>query len=543
MTEVRRSGIAGLLLSPLATALLLAAAMPGRLGWWPLLFVALVPLLDLAVRERPGRSALGGLIAGFVYHLCLLYWIVFVLGRYGGLPLWLSVPALMLLSLYMASFPAVFAGLFSLLTSRGDALPPAVLLFAPALWVGLDWLRSVLFTGFPWMDLGYGLYSVPLLLQAADLGGHHLLTFCLVLINTLIFSGLKAWLGGGQWQGRRELLPSAAAVFFLILVGGYSLIRAQQVESALAAAPRAMIGVVQGDIAQDLKWSPEQKKATVEVYRRLSEQAVGESRPELLVWPETALPFFPGNDPLFSRVTELAREHNVWLLTGAPSYSLASGLQGGSPENIIYANSALLISPEGSVTARYDKQHLVPFGEYVPLKELLFFLRPLVESVGNFKPGTHGDPLAAGHLRLGTLICYESIFPDLARKSVASGANLLVNLTNDAWYGRSSAPHHSFAMAVLRSVETRRTLVRAANTGISGFITPLGRVISQRPLFEPLTLTEEVPLFTGNTLFVRFGHLFAPACLVFAALLVLYARYTRERSSKKFMRKQLVRGG
>lgn len=523
MAEGRSSAIAGLILQPLATALLLAVAMPGRLGWWPLLFVALVPLLALAVRERPGRSAMAGLLAGFVYHLCLLYWIVFVLGRYGGLSVWLSVPALMLLALYMAVYPAIFAGLLSLLTRRGGTLPPVLLLLAPALWVGLDWLRSVLFTGFPWMDLGYGLYLVPLLLQAADLGGHHFLTFCLVLINTLVLYGLRSWRGGREQKEQRALLPVAATVAFLAVVLCYSLFRAQQVQSALATAPRARIAVVQGNIPQDLKWTPAQKEATLEVYCRLSEQSIAANQPVLLVWPETALPFFPGNDPLFSQVADLARAHGVWLLTGAPDFSLVSGPRGGSPENISYANSALLVSPEGRPTARYDKQHLVPFGEYVPLRELLFFLRPLVESVGNFKPGTRSEPLVAGSMRLGTLICYESIFPDLARKSVADGANLLVNLTNDAWYGRSSAPHHSFAMAVLRSVETRRSLVRAANTGISGFVTPMGRVSRQGPLFEPLTLAEDIPLFAGETMFVRFGHLFAPLCLL-VALLGIYLR-------------------
>jgi apolipoprotein N-acyltransferase len=511
------------MLRSLATALLLAAAMPGRLGWWPLLFVALVPLLGFALRERPGRSMLAGLLAGFVYHLCLLYWIVFVLGRYGGLPLWLSVPALMLLSLYMAVYPALFAGLISYSTGRKRGLPSATLLLAPALWVGLDWLRSVLFTGFPWMDLGYGLYCVPLLLQAADLGGHHLLTFCLVLSNTLILYALA--LGrGSQRPGRREILPAVAGVAFLLLMGGYSLLRVQQVESALTVAPRARIAVVQGNIPQDVKWTPAQKEATIAIYRDLSAQAIATGRPVLLVWPETALPFYPGNDPLFATVTDLAREHRIWLLTGAPTFTLVSGRLGGSPEQIDYANSALLVNPEGSVTARYDKQHLVPFGEYVPLRDLLFFLRPLVESVGNFKPGSGNEPLAADAMRLGTLICYESIFPNLARETVAAGANLLVNLTNDAWYGRSSAPHHSFAMAVLRSVETRRSLVRAANTGISGFITPLGRVVSQGPLFEPLTLTDDVPLFAGETVFLRFGHFFAQICLLLAALLMVWHR-------------------
>ncbi|MHB1348430.1 MAG: apolipoprotein N-acyltransferase [Desulfobulbaceae bacterium] len=521
-----RPTLIGLALPSLASALFLAAAMPGRLGWWPLLFVGLVPLLGLAVRERPGSSAAAGLFFGLVYHLCLLYWIVFVLGRYGGLPLWLSVPALILLALYMACYPALFAWLFSRAAGGRAVISPLMLILAPCLWVGLDWLRSVLFTGFPWMDLGYGLHGVPHLIQAADLGGHHLLTFCLVLGNVLI---LYIWRRphGQVRPGRGAVAPAILALALLVLIGGYSQIRLRQVESALPASLRAGVTVVQGNIAQDLKWTPEQKGATVETYCRLSAQAIAENNSSLLVWPETALPFFPGNDPLFESVTRFAREQGVWLLTGAPNFSLAGGLPGGGPEDIDYANSAILIDPEGRPAARYDKQHLVPFGEYVPLRELLFFLRPLVESVGNFKPGDRSEPLPAGSMQLAPLICYESIFPALARQSVAQGANLLVNLTNDAWYGRSSAPHHSFAMATLRAVETRRTLVRAANTGISGFITPLGRVARQGPLFEPLALSEEIPLFTGKTMFVRFGYLFAPLCLLLASTIFWLALFRR----------------
>ena len=507
----------GLVPASLATALLLAAAMPGRLGWWPLLFVALVPLFAFAIQALPGRAAVAGLLMGFVYHLCLLYWIVLVLGRYGGLPPWLSVPALMLLCLYMALYPAAFAGLLSLLARRGGGLTPSVLLAAPALWVGLDWLRSVLFTGFPWMDLGYGLHQVPLLLQAADLGGHHLLSFCLVLGNILLLHGLMIWRGGDEYRGRRQLLPVAAGVAFLALMAGYSMVRYSQVRTALATAPRARVAVVQGNIAQDLKWTPEQKGATVAAYSTLSAQAIAASRPTLLAWPETALPFFPGNDPLFKQVTALAREQGVWLLTGAPDFSL-TGVRTGDPQGIDYANSALLISPEGEVAAHYDKQHLVPFGEYVPLKDLLTFLKPLVEGVGNFRPGTVARPLVAGPMRLGLLICYESIFPDLARDTVSAGANVLVNLTNDAWYGRSSAPHQSWAMAILRSVETRRALVRSANTGISGFVDPLGRVVSEGPLFEPLFLAAQVPMLKERTAFLRFGYFFAPFCLLLSVL-------------------------
>ena len=211
--SLKADGKVALVLCAIASAGLLALAMPGRIGWWPLLFVALAPLLLQVLQARPGRSALGGFVFGLVYNLALLYWILIVLGRYGGLPLWISLPALFLLAAYMACFPAVFCYLLSLLAGRFQCRGRSVATLvwsAPVLWVGLDYLRSLLFSGFPWMDLGYGLFSQPVLIQAADLGGHHLITFSLVLFNGLVVGivdrqrrgvrGVSAWNAGCSWQ-------------------------------------------------------------------------------------------------------------------------------------------------------------------------------------------------------------------------------------------------------------------------------------------------------------------------------------------------------
>jgi len=204
------------------------------------------------------------------------------------------------------------------------------------------------------------------------------------------------------------------------------------------------------------------------------------------------------------------------LLTGAPWYEVIDR----EKKVFTFFNSALLIAPSGEFIGRYEKSHLVPFGEYVPLKPFLPFLAPLVESVGDFTPGTISRPLAWRQARLGVLICFESIFPDIARKWVKTGANVLVNLTNDAWYGKSSAPYHSLAMSVFRAVETRRSLVRAANTGISGFVDPLGRLVRQSGLFEPWAAAEEVVLLEDESLWVRGGYLFAPLCLVVTIVVI-----------------------
>ena len=510
------------LLPALATAGLLALAMPGRIGWWPLLFVALVPLLSVALTARPGRSALAGFVCGLVTHLALLYWILIVLGRYGGLPLFLSLPGLLLLAAYMALYPAVFCALLSLLAGRSwhRERPVAALVWlAPVLWVGLDWLRSVLFTGFPWMDLGYGLYAQPQLIQAADLGGHHLVTFAVVLCNSLLVGIIDRQRRDVRWNVRRErglLLLACATLVFLF---GYSTVRYRIAVQYGPRALQAQVAVVQGNVDQAVKWSPAFKTATIDTYLRLSEKAIADTDVELVVWPETALPFYPQQDQLTGRLTAFTAAANTWLLTGAPLFTLTPQTDGG--ELVRHYNGAILLGPDGRLAASHAKQHLVPFGEYVPLRPYLPFLEPLVVSVGDFTAGTSNEPLALGPMRLGLLICYESIFPDIARQSVSREANLLVNLTNDAWYGRSSAPHQSLAMAVFRAVENKRSLVRAANTGISGFVDPVGRIVGRTGLFMETALVSRVPLLDGQTVFNRQGHLFGPACAALIPLCLL----------------------
>jgi apolipoprotein N-acyltransferase len=505
------------LAAPAASALLLALAMPGLTGWWPLLFVALIPLLWAARRLPPAQSACMGMTCGILYHVGLMYWIVFVLSRYGGLHTSVAAAVTLLLAAYMAVYMGFFCCVTSWLTrGPGRMSASVILLTAPALWVGLDVARGWLFTGLPWMDLGYGLHRQPLLIQAADLGGHHLVTFCVVQINALIFWLLDRMLNRSQDKAlRRHSLYPLAVFLLLYCVGGYSIFRWRQVEAEAAAAVQAVVTVVQGNIDQSEKWSPARKDETVAKYRLLSLQNFRSGQTmDMVIWPETALPFYPSRDPLMYQVRGFARDQRVHLLTGAPYFNVL-------PEKkrpVEFFNSALLLDTAGRLTDRYNKQHLVPFGEYVPLREYLWFVKPLVELVGDFSPGASSEPLEAERIKAGVLICFESIFPDIARKTTAQGANLLVNLTNDAWYGRSSAPHQSWAMTVMRAVENRRSVARAANTGISGFVAPTGAVLAESELFTEAALTESVPLLTGQTFFVKGGHWFGHVCLVLSGL-------------------------
>lgn len=509
----------GCLLALLASALLLLFASPGVIALPQLAWLALVPLFWSLDSQPPRRAALLGLICGLAYYLPLLYWIVIVLATYGQVPLPIAVLALFFLALYMSCYLAGFAFLCA---KTGPRLP--LLVFAPACWVALDLIRGLLFTGFPWLDLAYTQYSLPQLIQIADLAGHHGLTFLMVLTNALVFT-LIASLVRRKAANLPALIGAAA---LLLMASGYSLWRLNTLPATLAQAEQMEVAAVQGNIPQDQKWQPAFQRETIDTYLRLSREIFTTANPQLIVWPETALPFYPYEHPLFLRLhSELTRPHQAYLLTGAPHREKTS-----SAGPLTYANSAFLLSPDGRIAGRYDKQHLVPFGEYIPFRRILGFASPLVETLGDFAPGQTSTPLSCQNSRIGVLICFESIFPEISRQQAESGANLLVTLTNDAWFGRSSAPRQHLAMAVFRAVETRKTLVRAANTGISAFIDPMGRIQGASLLFAEYARSQPVALVNGLTCYVRWGYLFPWGCLILT-LAGLWRGYTRRENTKK----------
>lgn len=500
---------------PVSTGLLLWAALPGGGELWPLVFVALLPLLA-AAGIAGGRSGFFlGLVAGLSHFLLQLYWIYMVLGTYGGLHWSLSSLAVLFLALYMSFFLAVFVCCAGLVLR---SYPAGVSLWLlPVIWVGIDWLRAVLFTGFPWMDLGYSLFRVPELLQVADLVGHHGITCLIVFTNCFLYLLLFT-------------RPSPGVAFRLVLfafiimggAAGYSHNRFRVIEDLVQspATVRSEIGIVQGNIDQSLKWSPDQQEQTVARYGQLTSDLVGQQEnPTFVVWPETALPFYAVKAEAREPIAHMVRSQGYALLTGAPWYEIIDL----ESREVKYFNSAILFDTDGKIAGRYNKTHLVPFGEYVPLKRYLPFIAPLVETVGDFSSGLIKEPLHHEKIWAGVLICFESVFPELSRKWVEVGANVLVNLTNDAWYGKSSAPQQTLAMAVLRAVESRRALVRSANTGISAFISPSGEIMAQSGLFKPWVFAREVPLLEEKTYWVQKGYLFGPLCFGVGLLVSLFS--------------------
>lgn len=511
-------------LLPILTAVLLFFSFPGTGGLWPLVFIALTPLLFSLTTAKQGvkKAFFAGLFSGLIHFCLLLYWLTTVLGYYGGLPWYLSWPALVLLSFYMALYLAFFAAAAALFFRW---LPPLVcLLVLPALWVGLDWLRSIVLTGFPWMDIGYTLFSMPILIQIADLLGHYGVSYLIIMINSAL---VLLFTDRGRFQ-RPALVVLPTLV--VCLASYYSLTVLPLYQADARSKARIKVGIVQGNIDQARKWSPAEQEKTVAAYLQASKGLVNkESLVSFIVWPETAMPFYPQNSNYTADLQDFVTSLGIPLISGAPWYAI------DDPEKreISYYNSAFLLNKDGSLGGLYHKTHLVPFGEYVPLARLLFFLSPLVEAVGDFSPGKIHSPMGIGAARAGVLICFESVFPKLSRRWLETDANLLVNLTNDAWYGNSSAPHHSLAMAVFRAVEARRALVRSANTGISAFIMPSGEISQQSGLFESWAAVETVPLLEHHSFWQEKGYLFAPICLgisLFCLLLVLFGlRHGRRR--------------
>ncbi len=500
---------------------LLFTASPGVAGLAPVAWLALVPLLT-AISQRntsARRAALLGLISGLAYYPLLLYWITIVLGRYGNLPLWLTIPALLLLSLYMSLYLAAFAALSCHLQKRYS-----LIWIAPTIWVALDFLRGWLFSGFPWFDLAYTQFQSPLLIQLADITGHHGVSFMIVMVNALIYHAfvnhhkLHAIKSGSDFSFR-------VAIFLVLAILSYNLIKYNLVEKDLAKSDTLAVAVIQGNINQEQKWLPKFQRQTLGKYLELSRQILESEKPALIVWPETALPFYLSESSLIKGITSLAASRQgVTIMTGAPYREKSTD---GSATK--YFNSAFFVEANGLRPERYDKQHLVPFGEYVPLKKLLPFLAPLVETVADFTPGTTMQPVPCQNSRVGVLICFESIFPVLARHKTIAGSELLVNLTNDAWYGRSSAPWQHLSMAVFRAVENRRSLARAANTGVSGFIDPLGRMHNLSPIFEDFTGYNELPIVKIKSIFTFYGgHLVGLLCLVITILLAILTKRTHK---------------
>lgn len=507
----------------ISSGFLLTCSFP-KIGLDWLVWFALVPLLISLKNSSLTNSFRLGFFAGLAHYITLLYWLSHTMQTYGHLPVYLCISVLFLL----ASYLSLYFAFFSIIVKKLCAKPANCLFVIPCLWVSLEYIRNYLFSGFPWGLLGYSQFNRLHLIQISDIFGIYGVSFLIALANATIFL-ILLYITKSKWKEVRvnkRLAGGSISVFVLIIciVFIYGKWRIESIDNLISASKSLKITLVQGNIEQSIKWDPAFQTATTEKYVNLSLSAKKE-KSDLVVWPETATPFYFLYDrPLSKKVQEGIHDTNTNFLIGSPSFVRR--------ENTIeYYNSAYLISPDGRVCGKYNKAHLVPFGEYVPFKKWLPFIGKMVEAVGDFSTGQKGKIIKWNNYNLGLLICYEIIFPELSRTMAKNDAALLVNITNDAWYGRTSAPYQHFSMAIFRAIENRRSLIRAANTGISGFIDPVGRIIASTPLFQEKVITRSVPIIYKTSIYSDSGDLFAIACLV--AMLILLILHKGEGNLNK----------
>ncbi|SME91255.1 apolipoprotein N-acyltransferase [Desulfovibrio gilichinskyi] len=468
----------------------------------------------------PREALKRGWITGTFACLACLYWLAYPIGVYGNISWFLAVPCPILMAMAVGAYYGVYTLILNIASRK---LPPLFLcIFSAVLWSTMELAQGYFFTGFPWMTFSSAFSYWPQSIQGAAFVGAYGLSGLLISVTT----GILIW--------KTSHLAKAWSVGILAILVMLGVLRTvPETFSTLHSTGNATIGIVQGNINQGLKWDAKYQVATLNKYIRLSKSLP--AKPDLIIWPETAMPFqIQDPNELRATLVNFTKESDTPLLTGAPGYILHPKTRSFS----LY-NRAFLIDPHKTTLDWYDKSHLVPFGEYIPLKKYLP-IDKLVQGVGDFIPGDDTSPLISRNLAMGILICYEGIFPELAQERVAQGANLLINISNDAWYGKTSAPYQHLGLVSLRAVEQGRYLIRCTNTGISACIDPLGNITDSTGLFVNAAVLTNPELITGKTFFSANYELITYGPLVLTFLFIIWIAIAPVSSTNKKNRKRII---
>lgn len=441
-----------------------------------------MPFIIAVDREKDLLAVIkGSLLCGWIVFLGGMYWLTEVT--------WLGY---ILLTFYMAWYMVLF-GIVRFYNKSFIVIPLA--------WTALEFVRGNLGGGIPWLLLGASQYKFPLLIQIANITGVYGVSFLAAMVNAKIAKRPLAW---RSW------------ILVLCILGaviGYGRYEVQKP----VAGNKVRIGVVQPNIPLDIKWDSQYTNWMVDKLVAISEKA---TPCDILIWPETAV-------PTLTKSAEIQKQ--LGLMTEELGCALIVGSQGVDEEKNYY-NSAFLISKEGDLAGEYRKIHLVPFGEYVPFGKRLPFLKRLTPIQGGFKAGSNYTVFSVNGSNLATLICFEDIFPGLTRRFVLNGANILVNITNDAWFGNSAGPYQHAVLSVFRAVENRTPLVRATNTGLSCFVSPNGEILetikdsSGNELLVKGYAVREIIANSGNTFYTKYGDVFSWGCVLLLVGLVIWRR-------------------
>ncbi len=486
----------------LFSGLIFTLSIP-KFDYYYFAWICLLPLL-LARHWLPTAQHFSlGLVAGFAWGAGRAYWICETLQLYGALSLPEAFSTTLLLILYMALYVAAFTAA----CSRLDFTSPLFAWSAASIWTLLEWVQNWMISGFPWQLLGYSQYLNLPLLQLSAITGVYGLSFLIALVNAALAQAL--------WH-RTVSTYLALPLLLLGSIHLWGLYRLNAMDQQ--RPPTLKVGIIQGNISQDRKWKVNRLNWTSNHYAELTRKLAIAEQPELIIYPETALPLY-FNDAFYAPYTDpiiaLAPELDIPILLG----SLHGDVQNRQAPTY---NRAFLIDTSGEVVDFADKVHLVPFGEFLPFPWIFQYLEGLTAESGTF---THGDQhkaldLPDSDISFGVFICYESIFPEITRALMQHNPDFLVNTTNDAWFGTTAAPHQHWAQVVLRAVESGRAVVRAANTGISGLVQPSGRIAHASGLFSTETFSVNVPLHQGQTIYARFGDVLLVICALFLSLII-----------------------
>lgn len=491
-----------------------------------LCWVALVPLLyallrgpgvESAVVDSEGRSLrpftlwqgfLLGWASGIVWYFGTCYWVYGVMTSFGNLHWLVVIPIMIAAAMAYGLHHAAFGLLVVMMARRASLGNRRPLFLAPFFWVAIEFYRDRV-TGFPWLPLGGAQVDNIPFSRIAEVTGVYGLTFAVMLVNCAFVAGLLL-----RGRRRTNLLISAGAAAIALQMGSFAKPE-QFLPSRQAVLVQENVPVL--DLVQ---WTPQFYDQNIGSLAQLSVEARRSQKlqrePGLIVWPESPAPFITTDPRLQYWLSAIARDTNSYMIVGATG--VVSG-PGSADEPTIY-NSALVIDPQGRAVGRYDKMHLVPYGEFVPFKNILFFAKKLTREVGNFEPGTERKVFDLDGSKASVVICYESIFPNEVRQFTLNGAQVLINISNDGWYGETGAAFQHLQMARLRAIENRRWLLIDSNSGVTAAIDPFGRVVSRVDRNIRTALQAPYGPQTEVTLYVRYGDFFAWMCVVISLLAV-----------------------
>lgn len=496
-------------------------------NFYLLCWIAVAPLLAAILRARPPAtlqvsegiklvpaSPLQGFMLGYacgiLWYAGTCYWIYNTMRQYGGVNAAAAVGILILFCLYLAIYHGAF-GLLVAFFAGNSPVSRQALVLSPFVWVAVELARTRI-SGFPWDLLGVTQVDNIPLARVAGVTGVYGVSFEIMVVNVAIAAALLFDRGRVRRKKRNSLMLASAAAIVVLQAGRLVNPPALPTDHVARLVQQNIPAVEGSDWTEEYFKTNLQDLAAISLTTPNGERA---TRRDLIVWPESPAPFYT-TDPTFREtVSNIARQSMAWVLAGGLGIRNASQTPQQSTE--VY-NAASLVSPQGEWVARYDKVHLVPFGEYVPFKHVFGFAGGLTKEVGDFAAGSSRAPLDVGGAKLGVFICYESIFPDEVRRFAADGAQVFVNISNDGWYGDSGAYAQHLRQARMRAIENSRWLLRDTNTGITASIDPYGRIVARVPRKVRTALDAPYAISNATTLYTRLGDLFAYLCAIISVV-------------------------